>query len=390
VTVTDRLYYDSDSLAFDATVISYDGDDCRVVLDRTAFYPTSGGQPHDTGFLGDVAVIDVVDKGDLVVHLCERSVPQGPVSGAVNAGRRQDFTIQHTAQHVLSALASDRLGWETKSVHFGEARSLIEFEVTDSTEEELISLEDWANTIVAAARPVTIGYEDALSATGLRKASDRDGLLRLVTIDEVDRSACGGTHVTTTAQLGSIMVRGVERMRGRIRVGFLAGPRAMAHSRSTDAMLERLAKAAGAPVGELIGLIPSRLEALKEANKRILKLERELAELRVRALISNASPGPGGVRWVELRLEDQPVTALRQMAEVALVESGVVFLATALDPASVVFACHPDVGIDAGVLLKEALVKVGGRGGGSASLAQGRVPQAELLDSVIELLTSGQ
>ena len=109
--MTTRLYYDSASLQFDAQAIAHDGDSTRVILDRTAFYPTSGGQPHDTGTLGTARVIDVIDGDDGIVHVLDAPLALGPVHGAIDGDRRHDFTVQHTAQHLLSALAGDRFGW---------------------------------------------------------------------------------------------------------------------------------------------------------------------------------------------------------------------------------------------------------------------------------------
>jgi alanyl-tRNA synthetase len=384
--MTTRLYYDSDALSFDANVVAHDGDACRVVLDRSAFYPTSGGQPHDTGLLGDVRVIDVIDDGDRVVHLTEQPVPLGPVHGIVDAERRADFTVQHTAQHLLSALAADRLGWQTTSVHFGDERSLIEFDVATPAPGEVEALEGWANAAIAEHYDVTVGYEDAGTATGLRKPPLRTGTIRVVTIADLDRSACGGTHVTSTARLGSILVRGVERMRGGTRLGFLAGPRALAHSRRADALLDRLALETETSPLELADLFARRLAALQEAERRIATLERELAGIRVQALIAATPTGPGGVRWVILRAEEAAPTALRQMAELASDEAGVVFVATSPAQAVVVLAAHPSAGIDAGARLKAALSAVGGRGGGSPRLAQGSVPDAADLSRVLDLV----
>lgn len=381
--MTTRLFWDSDAVAFDAEVIGHDGEGTRVILDRTAFYPTSGGQPHDTGRLGPAHVLDVIEVGDDIVHVTSHPLPLGPVHGEINTARRRDYTVQHTAQHLLSALAADRLGWSTESVHFGEERSTIEFDTAEASTEQLEQLEQWANDLVAEARAVTVGYEDAAVATGLRKPTGREGTIRVVTIEGIDRSACGGTHVTSTARLGSVMVRGVERIRGRVRVEFLAGPRASGLARREAAMLEGLAREVGTAPAELPDLVPRRLAALRDAERRIEALERELAGFRVRELTARAPAGPGGVRWVVLHPADLPVAALRTMAQAATAEAGVVFLATSIDPTTVVLAAGEGSGVNAGATLKAALHGVGGRGGGSATLAQGTVPDAGALDTLV-------
>ncbi len=250
-------------------------------------------------------------------------------------------------------------------------------------EAQLLELEHWANDLVAEAIPVTVGYEDAAVAVGLRKPTDRIGTIRVVTIEGVDRSACGGTHVTSTARLGSVMVKGVERIRGRVRVGFLAGSRVLDEARHGADLLEGMAREVGAAPAELPDLIPRRLAELRDATKRIEALERELAGYRVRELIASAPAGPGGVRWVVLHPADQPVAALRTMAEAASGEPGTVFLATSTDPTTVILAAAEGTGVDAGATLKAALQAVGGRGGGSPRMAQGSVPDAAALDAVV-------
>ena len=218
--MTERLYYhDSRLLEFDAAAVEHAGDARRLVLDRTAFYPTSGGQPHDTGVLGGARVIDVIEEAQRIVHVVDAAVPLGTVHGTVDGFRRRDHTEQHTAQHLVSALAADRLGWDTVSVHFGADSSSIEFATPAASDEQLRRLEHWANEIVGEAREVSIGFEDATVAerTGLRKPSGRVGDIRVITITDLDRSACGGTHLSRTSEIGSVLLLGVEKIRGQVR-----------------------------------------------------------------------------------------------------------------------------------------------------------------------------
>ncbi|HRP08586.1 MAG TPA: alanyl-tRNA editing protein, partial [Gemmatimonadales bacterium] len=187
--MTTRLYYDSDDLSFDAIALAHDGDASRVVLDCTAFYPTSGGQPHDTGMLGDARVIDVIDGGERIIHVLDTPIPLGPVHGEVDPARREDFTVQHTAQHLVSALAADQLGWNTESVHFGATHSTIEFDTAAAGEEQIRSLEEWSSVAIGAALEVSAAMEDAATASGLRKPTDRSGAIRIVTIDGLRQEA---------------------------------------------------------------------------------------------------------------------------------------------------------------------------------------------------------
>ena len=386
--MTERLYYDSAALHFDAQAIAHDGDATRVILDRTAFYPTSGGQPHDTGTLGNARVIDVIDRDTDIVHVTNAPVPLGPVHGTVDAERRHDFTVQHTAQHVLSALAGDRFGWYTESVHFGTAYSSIEFGTADASAAQLTQLERWANDAVGAAMAVRVSYEDAAVATGLRKPPALAGTIRVITIEGLDRSACGGTHVTSTARLGSLLCTGVERIRGRTRVAYLAGDRVLVEVRRQAALLDQMVAATGAGQAELVEVVRNRLASLRDHEKRVSALERELAGTRVRELLREAPTGPGGVRRLVLHPGAGAVDALRNLAQAATAEPMAFCVVTALLPATVIVATSPDTGRNAGALLKTALAAVGGRGGGSATFAQGTVPDPAALDQVVAALSS--
>jgi alanyl-tRNA synthetase len=385
--MTERLYYrDAELLAFDATAVAHGSNDCEVILDRSAFYPTSGGQPHDTGMLNGVAVVDVVDQDDGIVHLLEAPLPLGPVHGEINPARRHDHMQQHTAQHLLSALADDRFGWQTVSVHFGAEHSTIEFGTTDGSEGQLRQLELLANQAVARALPVTVSFEDAATATGLRKATDRSGEIRVITIAEFDRSACGGTHVASTAAIGAIVVHGVERVRGHLRVGFLAGNRVLARLHAREAELARLAETASCAIDELPAIVAKRQGDLKELRGAVEALEREVAVARVQALAASATPSPDGVRRVVYRGSSDSAALLRAMAQQASNIDGLQLIATSTTPPAIYLAAGPGCGVDAGAALKAALAAVGGRGGGSSKAAQGTVPSAAMLEQVIAAL----
>jgi len=387
--MTERLYYhDSRLLEFDAIAVEHAGDDRRVVLDRTAFYPTSGGQPHDTGLLGGAQVIDVIDEDDRIVHVMDAAVRLGPVHGAVDGFRRRDHAEQHTAQHVVSALAADRLGWETVSVHFGPEHSSIEFATPAVSGEQLGALEQSANTIIGECRDVSIGFEDATLAerTGLRKPSGRTGAIRVITIAGLDRSACGGTHLSRTSEIGTVLLLGVEKIRGRVRVAFLAGGRVLAHAKANAALLSAVARDMSCAVGELEALVPARQLEFKALRERLTKFEEELAGSRLRALFHATAPDPDGVRRIVHRATDESAAMLRAMAAAAGPLDRLMFVAIAPSPPTIYFATSADTGIDAGGRLKPALASVGGRGGGSARVAQGTAPTPSALDDVAAAL----
>lgn len=387
--MTERLYYrDADLLSFDAIVTGTDGDPLHVVLDRTAFYPTSGGQPHDTGMLGGVAVLDVIDHDDRIVHVLGSPLAAGPVHGEVDPARRRDHMQQHTAQHLLSAIAADRLGWETASVHFGAGRSTVEFDAASASDDQLAALEAETNAAVAAAMPVTVSFEDAVdaTATGLRKPSDRAGVIRVIAIAGIDRSACGGTHVANTAAIGPVVLTGTERIRGRVRVGFLAGGRVLRTWHEQRDQLAALAATLSCSAGELAEIVAKRQAELKGLHSATEALEHEVAAARVAALVAGHAPGPDGVRWIVAEMHGSR-TLLRSMSQAAAsIEKTVLIL---VDPPAVFMAAGPGSSIDAGSSLKEVLRPVGGRGGGNATVAQGNLPErcdvAAFLASLAEL-----
>ncbi len=386
---THRLYYtDAAQLSFDAIAIAHAGDPLRVVLDQTAFYPTSGGQPHDTGTLNDVRVLDVIDDDDGIVHVLETPLPLGPVHGEIDWFRRHDQMQQHTAQHLLSALAATRFGWETASVHFGADHSTIEFDTSAASEGELHDLEVMANAEVAAARPVTVSFEAPAEAIarGLRKAPTQHETVRVISIAGIDRSACGGTHVASTSAIGAIVVHGVERIRAHVRVAFLAGDRVVARMHVREALLASLAEVVSCAVEELPGIVEKRQADLKAQRDRVEQLEREVAVTRLQALVETSTVDPLGVRRVVYRSEGDSATLLRAMAQGVATLDRVLFVATMPLPPTVFFASGPGTGVDAGAMLKAALATVGGRGGGSPKAAQGTVVSLESLTEVVGLL----
>lgn len=390
--MTTRLYYhDPRLLEFDAIAVEHDGDAQRVVLDRTAFYPTSGGQPHDTGVLGGARVTDVIDQDARIVHVLDAALALGPVHGAVDGVRRHDHMQQHSAQHVLSALAADRLGWDTASVHFGEDHSTIEFTVAAVSDRQTLELERWANDVVADAREVSIGFEDAAAADrmGLRKPSGRKGEIRVIVIADLDRSACGGTHVARTSEIGCIQLLHAEKVRGHVRIGFLAGGRVLAQARASGAALAGVARAMNCAVGELDALVPARQAEYKALRDQIAMLECEVAASRVDALVTATARDADGIRRIRHHASDESATILRTMAQAIAPLDHVMFAAVAPVPPTIYFATSADTGIDAGAVLKPMLAAAGGRGGGSARVAQGTAATRESLDDIATTVLRG-
>jgi alanyl-tRNA synthetase len=385
--MTTRLYYtDAYRGDFTANVVGRSDDNRRVYLDETAFYPTSGGQPHDLGTINGVAVIDVVDEDDRIAHVLDAPLPAGDaVTGRIDWSRRFDLMQQHTGQHLLSAVFEDLFGYKTVSVHFGPDYSTLDLDTELVAHQQMLVAEARANAVVGEARPVAVTFEDARTATGLRKPSDRDGTLRIVSIDTIDRSACGGTHVRTTAEIGPILLRSNEKIRKATRIEFVCGQRAVARARKDFESLKTIAASLSSSLDDAAGLVGAQADRLKESDGARKKLAQELAAYRARERYDAAMADANGVRTIVLR-DAATMDDAKAVAQAALGLSKVVVVGAIAAPPSVLVAAAEDSGVDAGKLLKTALAAVNGRGGGSPRLAQGSVPDAGALDRAVQLL----
>ena len=387
--MTERLYYSDSNLDnFTSTVTSVDG--VRVYLNRTAFYPTSGGQPFDTGTLSGVRVVDVIDEEGRIAHVM--SAPPTFAAGAVIEGkidwtRRFDNMQQHTGQHLLSAVFEDLFGHKTVSVHFGDMASTLDLDTDVLSRDRVERAERRANEIVFENRPVLVALEDAKSATGLRKPSDRVGEIRVVTIENTDRSACGGTHVHGTGEIGPVTIRRIEKYKKLVRVEFLCGWRALARARADFDALTTMAAALTTSADELPALVTAQASALREAEGDRRKLGEEIARLRLRELHAATVPNSVGVRRLSVRA--MSMEELRSMAQAATAMPLTLFVGTIASPPAIAFAASEDTGVNAGAALKSALASHNGRGGGSARVAQGAVDDADALEFVERSLLDG-
>jgi len=387
--MTERLYYgDSYLREFRARVLDRSSDGSAVYLDRTAFYPTSGGQPNDAGFINGSAVVDVIDEGDRIAHRIASVLDAAEVDCRVDWTRRFDHMQQHSGQHLLSAVFIEQFGIETCSFHLGEEISTLDLETPAIDLEKVIAAERRANEAVAENRPILVTYEDAVAAADLRKPSDRAGTLRIVSIQGLDRIACGGTHVRLTGEIGPVLVRRLEKIRNTVRVEFLCGGRAVRRARADYNLLTRLAQTFSTSPDQTPELAAVQLEAIREADRLRRKLESELARYQGRELYDATAPGPNGLRCVVRRLAKGTLDELRPLAQSFTAQPKAVFIAAVEQPATVLLATSADSGLDAGKTLQPLLAQAGGRGGGSARMAQGSAPTVQALDQIVQLLSN--
>jgi len=312
---TKRLYYDDAYLTeFDADVVEAREHEGRpaVVLDRTAFYPESGGQPWDTGTLGGAAVVAVLDLEDgAILHILDRAIAGGRVRGLVDRPARFDHMQQHTGQHVLSQAFWEVLKGETRSFHLGPEVSTLEIGLAAAADPDLDRVEDRANAVVWEDRVVKTYYvpEERIGEVPLRRPPKKQGLLRVVEVDGFDYSACGGTHVRRTGEIGLVRLGPAEKIRGNLRFDFLCGGRALRDYRQKDRSARKLAgtfSCAAAGVAAQVEKLGAEHKALK---KRARKLEERLAAFEAGEVIRSA---PG--RVISAVLEDRTPDEARFLA----------------------------------------------------------------------------
>ena len=379
--MTERLYYQDCYLReFTANVVDVAEDGLVAYLDRTAFYPSSGGQPFDIGALGAARVEDVFDADDRVAHRLDRPVSVGPVTGRVDWGRRFDHMQQHTGQHLLSAAFEELFGMKTLSFHMGAEVSTIELGTASLDAAQIVAVERRANELIAENREVHIAFEDACAVEGLRKASERSGTLRIVSIDSLDRSACGGTHVRRTGEIGSILTRKIDKVRGNVRLEFICGLRAVARSRAEFDALTAVARAYSCSMDEAPRMAASNVERVADLEKARRKMAGELAMFEGQAFHGSTPVGPGGIRRA---VRHAPIAEEARAFASAFTSGGKAMLLWVCDdPPSFMLAASKDAGLNAGAMVKEVLAEVGGRGGGSPVSAQGSAPSREALTQV--------
>ena len=347
----------------------------RVKLDRTAFYPTSGGQPHDIGRLGDARVVDVLDEEEQVIHVVDKPIGIGAVKGTVDWDRRFDHMQQHSGQHVLSAVFHSKFALPTVSFHLGLDICTIDVRGREPTQDILDGAAAAANDVVYTDRAVNVRYGTAeeLAAVGVRKTVGRSGTLRAIEIESLELQPCGGTHVQRTGQIGMILLRGVSRIRQDWRVEFACGRRAERLAREDFATLRAVVQRLNCAPQEAVSAA-KRVVAERDANFKSARSSiQKLAEIDARAYLQEVQVGADGLRVVSRLFEGEPQEYVQSFArEVAQAENTVALLVRS-ECGQIGFSQHPTAKKDMNALLTEALKHVGGKGGGSRDSARGRL-----------------
>ena len=375
--MTERLFYtDAYLQRCDSTVTACTpaGAHFEVVLAATVFYPTSGGQPHDTGTLGGRRVLEVVDREEAGVgHVVDGPLEVGAVvAGAIDWPRRFDHMQQHTGQHVLSAAFETACQARTESFHLGTTSATIDLHRVVSPA-AIAAAEDEANRVVWQDREVRVRFvsADEAATLPLRKESGRSGTLRLVEVTDFDLSACGGTHVLRTGGIGVIAVTGSEKFKGGTRVEFRCGGRALSLVREWREALAATNRALSVSPAELGPAIERLQGENKTLGRSVRGLQEQLAGHVAAALVTAGERVNARVVMAQA-IDGWDATGLKSIAAAAAAHAGAcVAVVSASQPALVVVARAADVALDASAVLKALIGRFGGKGGGKPDLAQG-------------------
>src|SRR5581483_6492302 len=365
-----------------------------IILNQTAFYPTSGGQVFDTGWIvsnGQRArVIEVAEEEGKILHYLEPSVhfaPGLPVHGVIDIERRRDHMQQHSGQHVLSAAFVRLFNMATVSFHMGEDYCSIDLDTKTLSAQQVEAAEKLANEVVLEDRSVEIRFvtQEQAQGMGLRKLPpvERDKL-RLIEVKDFDLTACGGTHVRSTGQIGAILLRKTEKVKQGWRVEFVCGKRAVQTARADYSALGEAAGLFSSALEDVPQQVRKAQEELRASRKGREQLLAEIAELFAADALTAPSQ-TNGRRVVVRAFSDRDLTFIKLLAQKITRKSSAVvtLLAATSTPAALVFAESPDQPFDMNALMKETLAKLGGRGGGSREMAQGGPQQVEGIPAVL-------
>src|SRR5438093_1361214 len=369
---TERLYYnDPYLLEFDANIIETRpvGDRLGIILDKTAFYPTSGGQPNDLGTINGLPLVDCLEDeaSGNVIHVIEGTISGSSVHGRIDPARRADHMQQHSGQHVLSQAFVELFNWPTVSFHLGTVSCTIDLPAAGVSREQAEAAEDLANRIVRENRGVAVRYvaHENIAEAGLRKATERTGDIRIIDIAGYDRSACGGTHVRMTGEIGPILITGMERSKKQTRVEFICGMRVLRYAQQANRTLAAISQTVSAAPFDTAAAVRTLWDEHQRGRKRIEDLESELMDHEAAQfpIVDGVAAGTFKNRGIE---------KLKLLAAKICARPGIVsLLADEGDQLRVVFARSADSTVDAAALLKKTLERFGGRGGGRPNLAQG-------------------
>jgi alanyl-tRNA synthetase len=389
--MTKRLYYQDCYLKeFSGAVIDQRraGNSPVVVLDQTAFYPTSGGQPHDSGTIDAAHVADVLeDSSGLILHVLDREIPLGQVSGRIDWERRFDHMQQHTGQHILSQAFIRTAHAPTLSFHMGQETSTIDIQLAQPSPLQIEETQALATSIVFEDRAVHIltTDRDSLQSLGVRKESQREGEIRVVDVEGFDRSPCGGTHVQRTGEIGVIFILDFERYKGGTRVEFVAGNRALKFFLRDHELLRQLGKLHSASPDDLPRLTEKLLQERSALSRNNAFLQDQFLEMEAEELLRGAIKTASSF-VVRKSFADRNMESIKMLAQKLTARPGIVAILGIPEASQLVVARSKDLPGNCNDAIKQAAARFGGKGGGKPELAQAGGFSAEFMDSWLAAL----
>lgn len=372
-----KLYFQDPYLTqFSTEVLQQGKDDSGkwyTILKETAFYPTGGGQPSDTGQINGIPVYDVEERNGEIIHYLESPLPKDVkmVDCQLDWTRRYDHMQQHSGQHILSAAFENLLGYRTVSFHLGKDTLTIDLDISELSEEDAQNAEKKANQIVAESLKIETKWvtPDELFQYPLRKQVSVTENIRLVIIPEFDYNGCGGTHPRTTGETGPIKILGWEKQRKKIRVEFICGGRVFAHLHQKHTLIQRLSGLLNAPQEELVCAVERLLNGNKQLEKALEEAREMLLHYEAKEILENHHE-----KMVTVVFQDRSIQELQKLARLVVMndqEKVVVLLAENGERIQIVCARGEQVETSMQQLIEEILAHIQGKGGGSESFAQG-------------------
>jgi alanyl-tRNA synthetase len=397
VTMNEKLYYtDAYIQSFTSEIVKQDEDQngTYAVLKETAFYPTGGGQPHDTGNLNGIEVTNVEEVDGEIRHYIEQPLASTEVKGQINWQRRFDHMQQHTGQHILSAAFADHFGIPTVAFHLGRDTVTIDLETPELSEKTAAGAEQLANEIVFQNRPITIRWVDKEEANTmpLRKALTVTENIRVVIVEDFDYNGCGGTHPKLTGEVGPIKILGWERHKGNIRLSFACGWRTLRLMHEKQTVLRDAVRLLNSKESDLPNKIAQLLDAQKETEKVLKDANDKLLSYEAKELLAQAQPLSHG-KLVAAVFTDRSMQDLAKLASVLTENSESAVLLVTQSSGNIQCVCARGKAVDINMndVLKNALPLIEGKGGGNPMSARGGgkavISAQEFLQKLVDSVT---
>lgn len=385
-----KLYFeDSYTRSFDAEIINIEknGNDFDVELDATYFYPSSGGQIHDLGYIDGIPLIDVFIQGDKIIHRLTNSPGSKKVKCEIDFERRYDFMQQHSGQHLLTSVLESGFEYKTLSSQLGEEHSTIELDTPGISEEQIYTAEHEVLKIISEAVPIKSYFvkKEELKEISIRKMVDIDEEIRIVEIDGKDFSMCGGTHLKNTSEINLVKIIGSEKIRGNTRLFFLCGKRAFRNYQQINNLLENIKKTLGVPDQEIQKKVENLISGNKNLYKEIGNLYITIFEYEISTLDRERKNGYLVKTKIFENVDRSTVQQYAKKLSELEKSIGIIALKT-IDNIYLFFVSSKDVSIDMSVELREFVSGYGGKGGGSPFFAQGGIPFIKEIDQLLYAL----